>query len=71
MDEVRLVPIETLPETEEGGFLIPDDTFFDSVVAINGVTFVVLYKPSGMGESCTCAPDPGLVGGEVKPAFPF
>ena len=56
MDEVRLVPIEELTETEGGGFLIPEDTLFDSVVEINGTTFAVLYKP-GTGGGCMCGGD--------------
>ena len=72
MDKIKLVLIDELEEAEDGGFLIPDGSFFDSIVQLNGLTYAVLYTPSGSGGVCGCVgPEPGLVGGEVQPGFPF
>ena len=67
MDKIRLVLLDELEEAEDGGFLIPADSFFDSVVQLNGLTYVILYMPSASGGVCGCA---GSEVGETQIPFP-
>lgn len=72
MDKIKLVLLDELEEVEDGGFLIPADAFFDSIVQLSGLTYVVLYTPSELGGVCGCVGvEPGLGGGDVQPAFLF